>query len=350
VLYTFLNFARVDTIRIEIHIKQASPMKYKTLGRTGLKVSIISLGSTSFGRLPSEEYAIQMVEAALNAGINFIDTGDSYVGGMSEQILGKALKGKRNSVVLATKVGSRTGPGIGDIGLSRKHIMQGIEGSLHRLDTDYVDLYYAHQPDYDTDIDETLRAFDDLIHQGKVRYLACSNYRAWQLCKALWASDIIKVNRFNCIQSPYNLLTRDIEYELLPFCASENLGVTVYNPLAGGLLTGKHDANKPPGEGTVFSSEYLGAIYRERYWSEANFTAVARIKEIAEGHGRSMSQFCLAWVLNNPVITSATMGVSSLEQLENNLPAAEIKLSEEEIKACDEVWSKFRTPRYFYGR
>ena len=334
-------------------------MQYKKLGRTGLKVSRICVGTMTYG-IPgakasgdelSETDAINMIARALNAGINFVDTANSYTEGRTEEIVGKALKGKRHSVVLATKGGNRTGPAATDIGLSRKHIMKGIEDSLRRLATDYIDLYYVHLPDYDTPIEETLRTLDDLVHQGKVRYIACSNFHAWQLCKALWVSDLHNLARFDCIQPPYNLLTRDIEYELLPLCTSEGVGVCVYNPLAAGLLTGKHNLNKPPAEGTRFTHGRMGPLYHGRYWTAANFEALTRLKQIAREHGRSLPQFALAWILSNETITSAISGATSVKQLEENVGATEVKLSPEELAACDEVWQQLSPrPKFFYAR
>ena len=323
-------------------------MEYKSLGNTGLRVSRICLGTMVYGTDEVDEpTSIKIVEKALDAGINFFDTADVYFLGRSEEIVGKALKKKRHSAVLATKVGFPMGPGLMDSGLSRWHIIQSVEGSLRRLGTDYIDLYYVHVPDYDTPIEETLRTLDDLIHQGKVRYIGCSNFRAWQLCKALWVSDLHNLVRFDCIQPPYNLLTRDIEYELLPLCASEGVGVCVYNPLAAGLLTGKHDPNKPPAEGTRFA---LAQGYYQRYWSDINFEAVATLGKIAKEYSRSLPQFALAWILSNQIITSAICGASSVKQLEENLGATEVRLSEEELAACDGVWQQLRPPRYFYGR
>ena len=327
-------------------------MQYKKLGRTGLQVSKICLGTMPFGAQISEADAIKILDYAIDNGVNFIDTADIvYAQGRSEEIIGKALKGKRNSVVLATKVGFATGKGINEIGLTRKHIIEGIEASLRRLNTDYIDLYYAHKPDYNTPIEETLRAMDDLVRQGKVRYIAYSNCRTWQLCKALSVSDQLNLARFECVQTPYNLITRENEYELLSFCASEKIGVTVYNPLAAGLLTGKHVANKPPAVGTRFADKAEGEEYRERYWLPANFEAVTRIKQIAQKGGHSsMAQFALAWILSNETITSAVCGASSTKQLEENLKSVEIKLSREELAACDEAWQKIRPPRFLYGR
>lgn len=287
---------------------------------------------------------------AVAGGVNFFDTGDSYVDGKAEEIIGSALNKERHSVVLATKVGWRVGTGANDAGLSRKHIMKGVEDSLHRLQTDYIDLYYVHLPDYDTPIEETLRALDDLVHQGKVRYIACSNFRAWQLCKALWESDVHNLARFDCIESPYNLLTRDIEYELLPLCASEGIGICVYNPLAAGVLTGKYDPNKPPPQGTRFTLEDLGQIFYDRYWSTSNFEAIARLERIAGENGRSLTQFALAWTLSSDTITSTVCGTTSLKQLKENLGAIEVELTEEELKVCDDVWQQLRPLRFFYGR
>ncbi|MBL7126859.1 MAG: aldo/keto reductase, partial [Dehalococcoidales bacterium] len=197
-------------------------MKYRKLGKTGLKVSEICLGTMTFGNQIDEAESIKLIRWTIDAGINFIDTADMYVDGRTEEIVGKALKEVRQSVVLATKVGAwQSGPDVNDIGLSRKHIMDAIEGSLRRLGTDYIDIYYTHMPDNTTPIEETLRALDDLIRQGKVRYIGCSNYLAWQLCKTLWVSDNKNLARFDCIQPPYNLITRGIEDELLSLCTSE---------------------------------------------------------------------------------------------------------------------------------
>jgi aryl-alcohol dehydrogenase (NADP+) len=304
----------------------------------------------TYGNQIDEAESSKLIRWALDAGINFVDAADMYVDGRSEEIVGKALKGVRQSVVLATKVGAwQSGPDVNDIGLSRKHIMDGIEGSLRRLGTDYVDIYYTHKPDNATPIEETLRALEDLLRQGKVRYIGCSNYLAWQLCKALWASDVNKLARFDCIQPPYNLITRGIEDELLPLCTSERVGVCVYNPLAGGLLTGKHDPGRPPAEGTRFSNQRQGKTYSDRYWLSSNFEAVARLKKASEKYGHSMAQFSFAWILNNPAITSIICGANSIKQLKENVGAVEVTLTEEELNACDEVWHELRPPRFYYG-
>ncbi len=322
-------------------------MQYKKVGRTGLKVSEITMGTMIFGKQVNEADAIKIMDLAFEKGINSFDTADAYTGGRSEEIVGKALKNKRHAVVLASKVASRQGPGPNDFGLSREHIIQAVEGSLKRLDTDYLDIYYAHMPDNTTPIEETLRAFDYLVQQGKVRYASCSNFRVWQLVRALALSEQYNLARFDCIQTPYNLITRDIETELLPGCANEGIGVTVYNPLAAGLLTGKHNASKAPPSDTRFG---IDKNYYDRYWSPINFTAVDHLKKIADAHGRNMAQFSLAWVLGNPVVSSAIVGASSTKQLEENLGALEVKLTPEETQACDDVWLELRPPRFFYGR
>ena len=322
-------------------------MQYKNLGRIGLKISVITMGTMTFGGQVNEADAIKMLDMAFEKGINSFDTADVYTEGRSEIFTGKALKNKRHAVVLATKVANKVGPGPNDMGTSRAHIMQAVEDSLKRMNTDYIDLYYAHLPDYNTPIEETLRALDNLVQQGKVRYIACSNFRAWQLLKALWVSDKNNLARFDCIQSPYNLITRDIESELLPCCISEGVGVTVYNPLAAGLLTGKHDPNKAPASETRFATD---AIYNKRYWLPVNFQAVDHLKKIADAHHRNLAQFSLAWVINNPSVTSTLIGATSAKHLEENIGAIDVKLTAEEIKACDDVWLELRPPRFFYGR
>lgn len=324
-------------------------MRYRKLGRTGLYVSELCLGTMIYGKQVEEAESIRIINRALDAGVNFVDTADIvYAGGRAEEITGKALKGKRQSVILATKVAFRAGPGANDIGLSPKHIIDNLEASLRRLGTDYIDLYYCHYFDVDTPLEVTLRTLDDLVSQGKIRHIGCSNFFTWQLCKGLWASDKHDLVRFEAVQPPYNLLTRDIEEELLPLCASEQVGVCTYNPLAAGLLSGKYDdVSKYPTEGR-FTLDYLGPVYKTRYWSEANFEAIARLKKLAAEQGHRLAQFAIAWVLSNPSVTSAIIGASSLKQLEENLTAAEVKLGEKELGTCNEVWRQLKPPRFSY--
>ena len=289
--------------------------------------------------------------------MNFIDTADMYVNGVTEGIVAKAIKGKRDAVVLASKGGhirklaakygeqivsgpidlarpkhfrpweSGEGTGPNDMGLSRKHLMQALEGSLRRLGTDYLDIYYAHMPDYDTPLDETLRAMDDMVRQGKVRYLGCSNFRAFQLGKALWLADKHNLARWDVIQPPFNLLARDVEYELLPLCLEEGVGVVPFSPMAAGLLSGKYDKDKPPLEGARYSLGHWGYTYNKPYWNDLELRRDrAAEEESPPDAGLSLSRFALAWVLANPAITSISNGSTSLAQLEDNAAATDVKL------------------------
>jgi aryl-alcohol dehydrogenase (NADP+) len=356
-------------------------MEYRKMGRTGLKVSTLCLGTMTFGKQVDEPTSIRIIERALDLGVNFLDTADMYVNGVTEQIVAKAIKGKRDSVVvaskgghvrkLAAKYGEQKDPGpIGlprpkpfrpweagetvgpnDMGLSRKHLMQALEGSLKRLGTDYLDIYYAHMPDYVTPLDETLRAMDDMVRQGKVRYLGCSNFRAYQLARALAVSDQRNLARWDVIQPPFNLLARDVEYELLPLCLEEGVGVVPFSPMAAGLLSGKYDKDKAPIEGARYSLGKWGYLYNKPYWNDLNFAAIEQLKKIAGGAGVSMSRFALAWVLANPAITAISNGATSIAQLEDNIAATDVKLTPDALKACDEVWYTVRPPTtVYYGR
>lgn len=306
-------------------------MQYTTLGRTGIRVSRLCLGTVQFGLQLDETASHQVMDRALELGINFIDTADRYEIGVTEQFVGSWLEGKRHQVVLATKVRGRMGPGPNDTGLSRVHIMQAVEASLRRLRTDYIDLYQMHAPDDLTPIETTLRALDDLIRQGKVRALGCSNYAAWEMCKALWVSDVRNLARFESVQPIYNLLARQAEAELLPLCLSEGVAVIPYNSIAGGMLSGKYQWGQPPAQGTRF--QVRPKMYRERYWHEANFQAVERLKPIAAEGGRTLAQYALGWVLANPAVTSAIAGATSTAQLEENVAALERPLTADEYRA-----------------
>lgn len=310
-------------------------MRYRKLGRTGLKVSVMCLGTMLFGDQVDEETARAIVDTCWEAGVNFFDTADVYVQGRSEEVVGRLLKGRRREAIIATKVQGTMGPGPNDRGLSRGHVMQAVEASLRRLQTDYIDLYQTHWPDYDTPLEETLRALDDLVRQGKVRYIGCSNYPAWYLCKSLWISDVRNLARFDCAQPRYNLLDRAIEEELLPLCAEEGIGVIPYNPLAGGFLTGKYRRGEPPPEGTRFGRRK--DLYVPRYWHDPNFDAVEKLVDAAQQHGKTPAQLALAWLLHNPVITAPIVGASRPSQLEETLQAVDMTLSEEELAACDGI-------------
>lgn len=329
-------------------------MKTQRLGRTGLKVSELCLGTMTFGRQCDEALSFAIMDTACEAGVDFFDTADVYpVGGdastvgRTEDIVGKWLKGRREQIVLATKCWGAMGPQPNDRGLSRKHILAAIDESLRRLQTDYIDLYQVHAPDFDTPIDETLAALDDVVRQGKVRYLGCSNFQAWMLAKALWTSDKHGLARFDCVQPRYNILFREIEHELLPLCRDQGVGVIPYNPLAGGFLTGKHmdnQASQPPSSETRFALEgRAGRTYKKRYWQEAQFAAVSHLHEFFSARNKPLAQVAVAWVLAQDGITSPIIGATSPEQLRQSLPAAELSLDEEEMAVCDAVW--FELPR-----
>lgn len=329
-------------------------MKFKRLGRTGIKVSEICLGTMTFGMQADETTAFAIMNKAAEAGVNFIDTADVYpvpvtpeTVGRTEEIVGKWLKGKRDDFILATKCRGAMGPKPWDEGLSRKHILKAVEDSLRRLQTDHIDLYQTHSPDPETPIEETLRALDDLVRQGKVRYIGCSNYPAWQLTKALWVSDKYNLARFDTVQPRYNLLFRQIEYELLPLCHEEQIGVITYNPLAGGILIGKYKRDVAPEAGTRFEifMRHQVTLYHERYWQDAQFEAVEALKQFFEPRGKPLAQVAVAWVLHQPDITSAIVGASLPEQLEDTLKAIHLQLDEEELEFCDSIWYRIPRPR-----
>lgn len=312
-------------------------MRFRRLGRTGLKVSEIGLGTLTFGNQVDQDTADDLVHRALDAGVNFFDTADAYHGGLAEQYLGHALKGMRQQIILASKVHDQIGEGpVGpnDVGLSRKHIMDAVEHSLRRLGTDYLDLYQVHRFDPESPLDETLMALDTLVKQGKVRYIGCSNFAAWQLCTALWTSDKLGLARFDSIQPRYNLISRAVEEEHLPMCRAHGVGVVVYNPLAGGLLSGKQHRDGPL-PGTRFE---LVQLYRDRYWHASSFEAVDRLLTIAMDSPHSPAQLALAWVLANPIITSAIIGASRIAQLDETLPVSDIQLGPEMMTRLDRLW------------
>lgn len=322
-------------------------MKIKQLGRTGLKVSEICLGTMTFGNQADEATSFRIMDVADQAGINFFDTADVYpLGGdpssvgATEAIIGRWLqeRGARERIVLATKCRGAMGPGPNDEGLSRKHIISACDQSLRRLQTDYIDLYQVHSPDPTTPIEETLRALDDLVHAGKVRYIGCSNFPAWLLATALWTSDKYNLARFESTQPRYNMLFRMIEDEIVPLCQAHGVGIMVYNPLAGGMLTGRYHDLLRVEPGTRFGLQRSGELYRRRYWNAAVFDAVQKLVDFLEPRGRSLTHVVLAWVLARPGITCAILGASKPEQLEDSLHGGEITLDEEEIQACDEVW------------
>ena len=323
-------------------------MKYRTLTGTGATVSRVCLGTMTFGDQVDEAESIRMVHRALDAGVNFIDTADVYTKGASETIVGKALKGKRNGVVLASKVANQSGQyKLKDTGLSRWHVINGVEACLKRLDTDCLDICYLHKPDYKTPLEESMAAFDQLVRQGKVMYVGMSNYAAWQVCQARWICDKRSYSPPVVTQNVYNLLSRGIEQEFVPFIRDLGIGLTVYNPLAGGLLTGKHLRDKAPAEGTRFqmNKEYYG-----RYWLDSNFDALAELMEIAKQAGKKPVELAFQWLAAQDVVDSIIIGFSRMEHLEQNLSAWEGELDGDTLKACDSVWKKIKGDSFQYNR
>jgi 1-deoxyxylulose-5-phosphate synthase len=322
-------------------------MEIKRMGRTGLKVSEICLGTMTFGNQADEAASFAIMDVADAAGVTFFDTADVYplggapgTAGTTEEIVGRWLRerGARDRIVLATKCRGAMGDGPNDEGLSRKHIIAACDASLRRLQTDYIDLYQVHWPDPDTPIEETLRALDDLQSAGKVRYVGCSNYPAWQLATALWTSDKHDLARFECAQPRYNILFRMIEDEIVPLCQAHGVGIIAYNPLAGGMLTGRYRDQQRIEADTRFGLERSGELYRKRYWNDAVFDAVKTLGEVVEARGHNLTHVALRWVLQQPGITSAILGASRPEQLEDSLAGVDLTLDDDERAACDEAW------------
>lgn len=309
-------------------------MEYRRLGQSGLKVSELCLGTMTFGHGADEAEARRMVDLALAAGVSFFDTADSYGGGQSEVLLGKALEGRRRQVVLATKFFNPMGPGPNDSGMSRVHIVNALEESLQRLRTDWVDLYYIHHVDVQTPLEEMLRALDDAVRQGKVRYLACSNFQAWRLAEALWISDSRGWNRFACYQPQYSLVVRDIEQELVPLCQAKGLGIVVWSPLAGGFLSGKYQAGQRNLAGARSAEDWA---YPQRFFAANADKTLGVLLQTAGELGRSPAQVALRWVLEQPGIASAIVGARTAAQLGDNLGAALWQLAGEALQRLNEV-------------
>jgi aryl-alcohol dehydrogenase-like predicted oxidoreductase len=309
-------------------------MEYRRMGQSGMKVSEICLGTMTFGHGADEAEAKRLVDLAFNAGINFFDTANSYGGGQSEVLLGKALAGRRREAIVATKFFNPMGSGPNDSGMSRVHIMQAIEDSLRRLQTDYVDLYYIHHVDRETPLEEMLRTLDDLVRQGKVRYLACSNYEAWRLMEAIWISDSQHLARFVCYQPQYSLVVRDIEQEIIPVCRLKGLGVVPWSPLAGGFLTGKYK----PGQRTVTGTRSdEGWAYPQQYFAANADATLETLLATANDLGRTPAQVALRWVLEQPGITSVIAGARTVEQFRDNLGASGWRLEGEALARLNTV-------------
>ncbi|WP_347246506.1 aldo/keto reductase [Thermogutta sp.] len=315
-------------------------MEMRFLGGTGVRVSVLCLGTMTFGKnqwqmgnmtLPEVKEAIKL---CLDAGVNFIDTADVYSYGESEDLLGQAIQGIRKDLIIATKVRMRMSNKPNDIGLSRHHILESCDASLKRLRTDYIDLYQVHIWDPVTPLEETLRALDDLVRWGKVRYIGVSNYAAWQIMKALWVSDKHGWVRFQSLQALYNLAIRDIEVELVPLCQDQNLGILPWSPLAFGLLSGKYRRGAPMPEGTRMQGPLKNFLPTD--WDRV-YNIVDVLDEIAKGHGVPVAAVALAWLIQKPGVTSVILGARTLDQLRENLKAAEVKLSEDEMRRLDEI-------------
>jgi aryl-alcohol dehydrogenase-like predicted oxidoreductase len=319
-------------------------LEYSTLGNTGLLVSKLCFGTMTFGdgrglfkalSGVDQAGADELVKMALDGGINFFDTADNYTEGASEKILGQSLKNldvARQQVVIATKVYSRVGPGRNDVGASRGHIMDGVEASLRRLQTDHIDLYQIHGDDAVTPLEETLRALDTLVQQGKVRYIGCSNWQAWKIAKALGISEFKGLARFETLQAYYSIAGRDLEREIVPLLESEKVGLLVWSPLAGGLLSGKFSrTNQKPADSR--RTEYdFPLVDKERTWNILDV-----MSPIAKAHGCSAARLALAWLLAKPAVTSVIIGAKRPDQLKDNLAAMELTLTLDELKQLDEA-------------
>jgi aryl-alcohol dehydrogenase-like predicted oxidoreductase len=326
-------------------------MKTVRVGRTGLKVTEICLGTMTFGYQCDEKTSFAIMNKSADGGVTFIDTADVYpvppsveTAGRTEEIVGRWLKGQRDRFVLATKCRMKVGPDANDEGLSRRHIIKAVDDSLRRLQTDYIDLYQPHSFDAETPLEETMRALDDVVRAGKVRYLGCSNYPAWMIALSLGVSAAHDWARFDCVQPRYNLLHREIEAELLPLCRDQGVGVIAYNPLAGGFLTGKYQSlEAPPPEKTRFALGKTGDLYRERYWQQSQLEAVKELQAFFQPRGKSLLQVAITWVLAQPGMTSAIVGASKPEQLDASLGAVNVTLDAEELAVCNRAW--YHLPR-----
>ncbi|MGH9630584.1 MAG: aldo/keto reductase [Bryobacteraceae bacterium] len=320
-------------------------MEKQRLSGCDLEVSRLCFGTMTFGKQVDQPLAERMIGECVDAGINFFDTANIYQHGQSEIILGDALRGKRGQVILASKVRGKMGEGPDESGLSRQAILRAIDESLRRLKTDYLDIYYLHQPDYATPIEETLETVEELVRQGKVRCPGSSNYSSWQVCRQLWLAEAKAYKPARITQPMYNLLARGIEQEYLPMARELGVSTVVYNPLAGGLLTGKQSAGAPI-PGTRFDGN---TMYLNRYWHPAYFEAVEELKRAAQQDGRTLVSVALNWLLHHTGSQCVILGASSLEQLHENIRLSrEGRLTEAMLKQCDEIWSKLRgiTPQY----
>ena len=302
-------------------------MHYRRLGSSGLKVSAIGLGTNQFGGKVDFETAKDIIQAALDAGVNFIDTADTYQGGRSEEAIGRAVAGKRGQILIATKVRHRLSEDPNDVGASRQHILAGVENSLRRLNSEYIDLYQIHSWDDDTPIDETLRALEDLLRSGKVRYIGASNFSAWQLTWSNALAELKGWTKFVSIQPHYHMLERGIERELIPACQYFDIGILPYFPLAGGFLTGKYQRGEAPPKGSRGES----SAYVQRYMTPENFDKIEKLSAFAEADGHTLNELAQAWLLAQPQISSVISGATRVEHVQSNARAAEWELTGEAL-------------------
>lgn len=306
-------------------------MEYRKLGASGLDVSVIGLGTNNFGRRVDADGTRAVLERALEAGVNFIDTANMYSGGESEDFIGRAIEGKRDQYVIATKAAMKVGDGPNESGASRKHLFAEVEKSLKRLRTDYVDLYQIHRPDPNTPIEETLQALTQLIEQGKIRYAGCSNYAAWELCEAVWTARTNNLTSFVSVQPSYSMLNRDIERELLPCCRKYGTGILPYFPLANGFLTGKYRRGQGAPEGTRLAENDRGMF------TDANFDILEGLEAFAAERDHTVLELAFAWLLANPSVSSVIAGATRPEQIVANAAAAGWQLSPEELAQIDTI-------------
>jgi len=324
-------------------------MQHVRLGRTGLRVSRICLGTMTFGLQVDEPASRAILDAAADHGVTFLDTADVYplggdltTVGLTEEIIGRWLHGQRQNYVVATKCFGPTGTKPWDMGNSRRHIMDAIDASLRRLQTDYVDLYQLHFDDPGVPLDETLGALDDLVRVGKVRYIGCSNFLAYRLARAVGRSETLGLARFDSVQPRYNLIFREFERELLPLCLDEQIGVIPYNPIAGGMLTGKHDRSQPPPEGTRFMLGNAAQTYQDRYWHDNVFDTVDELQKIASEAGMPLATLAVAWTLAHPAITAPIVGASRPEQLDATIAAVDSPLDADLVARLNQVTAAYR--------
>jgi aryl-alcohol dehydrogenase-like predicted oxidoreductase len=310
-------------------------MDYRLLGRTGVRVSPLCLGTMNFGGVTNEDDSIRIIHAALDAGINFVDTANVYNDGQSEVVVGKALRDRRDKVVLATKVHFKVGDGPNDEGNSRLHILKACDDSLRRLQTDTIDLYQIHRPNMEIPVDETLGALTDLVRAGKVRYIGCSTHPAWLVMEALATSERLHLARYVSEQPPYNLLDRRIENELIPLALRYQLAIIPWAPLAQGVLAGRYRSDQPFAVDSR-AERLKGSIYAERVTARG-VEAGTRFAEIADRAGKTPGQLALTWCKDQPGITSPIVGPRTIEQLQELLPVLEMALSDDERSACDEI-------------